>query len=364
MNRFIVTIIFLFSVLSLSAQKYSPYIKFEKNIINLGDIHEEKGMVKAMFKLTNTGSKPLIINEVKSPTKRIKACWMKKPVLPNKSAVITLSYSPKRMKGVFSRSLTVVSNAKNKITIIKLRGKVIPKPLTLKEEYPVIISQLRYKKGGNKMYFHNIKNTESKTDTLHFLNNSRNEVALSFRSLPPFIKVDFVPQTVKPGQKGQMVIEFDARKTKDYGYTYERLPLLINNKYDYKNDITINAVIEEDFSKLTKKQIADAPRIKFRDNRFNFGNLEQGKNVSHKYFFKNTGKSDLIIRKIKSGCGCAPYLASKRYIRPGEETFIEVTFKSKGRRGRQHKFITIISNDPVNSTVKLEIIGNITKSSK
>lgn len=364
MNRIIVTLIFLFSISFSFAQRYSPYIKFAKPVQSIGQIHEEKGAVKVEYIFTNTGAKPLIINQIKSPTQRIKIDWVKKPILPKKSGKITVSYNPKRKKGGFNRTITVISNAKNNVSIIKISGSVIPRPLTIEEKYPLVRDQLRFKKNENRVYFNNLKNTEKKTDTIHFMNYSNKDVKLSFKFIPKYISVKIIPETIKPKQKGIMVVEFDGTKTKEYGYTYERLPLVINKNYNFRNNIIVNAIIEEDFTKLTKAELAKAPIVKFKDTRFNFGTIEQGKNVTHKYFFQNTGKSDLIVRKIKAGCGCTPYMANKRYIKPGESTFLEVTFKSKGRRGRQHKFITFITNDPKNHTIKLEIMGNITKPSK
>lgn len=364
MHRIFVTLIFIFSVTCCFSQRYSSYIKFDSKQKDIGTIHEEKGVVKVEYKFTNTGTKPLIINQVKTPTIRIKAEWIKKPILPKKSGIITVFYNPQREKGSFSRTLTILSNAKNNITIIKIRGNVIPRPLTLEEQFPMVHDQLRFRKEGPRLYFNNIKNTEKKSDTLYFINYSDNNVTITFKEEPKFISLSCVPQVLKPKQRGKIIVEFDARKTKAYGHSYERIPLGINGNYDFKNEIAINALIDEDFSKLTEEQINNGPKVKFTHTKYNFGNLEHGKNITHKYFFQNIGKSDLIVRKIKAGCGCTPYMANKRYIKPGEKSFIEVTFKSKGRRGRQHKFITFITNDPVNPTIKLEIMGNITRNRK
>lgn len=364
MNRIIVTLILLLTTLISFSQRYTPYIKFEKPIQSIGSVHEENGLIKVEYKFTNTGAKPLIIKEIKSSTQRLKVNWVKKPILPKKSGIVTLTYNPKKKNGAFNRTVTVISNAKNNVSILRISGSVIPRPLTLEEKYPLVLDELRFRKNENRIYFNNIKNTEKKVDTVHFLNYSDKEVKLSFKYLPKHVSVKIIPEILKPKQKGEMVIEFDATKTKEYGYTYERLPLKINEVYKYKNNLTVNAIIIEDFSKLTKVELEKAPKIKFSNTRFQFGSIPQGKEVTHKFYFENIGKSDLIIRKIKAGCGCTPFISTNRYIKPGEKSFVEVTFKSKNRRGRQHKFITFISNDPINHTIKLEVIGNITKPTK
>ncbi len=362
MNRIIITLIFIFTTTISFSQRYTPYIKFEKPIQNIGEIHEENGLVKIEYKFTNTGAKPLIINKINTSTQRLDVDWAKKPILPKETGTITITYNPKNKNGSFNRTVTVISNAKNNVSILRISGIVIPRPLTLEEKYPLILDELRFRKNENRLYFNEIKNTEKKTDTIHFINYSDKDVKLSFKHLPDHISVKIIPENIKPREKGVMVIEFDATKTKEYGYTYERLPLKINEEYKYSNNITVNAIIVEDFTKLTKEELAKAPKIKFKETRFQFGSVEEGKKVTHKFYFENIGKSDLIIRKIKAGCGCTPFVSTKNFIKPGESSFIEVTFNSKNRRGRQHKFITFICNDPLNHTIKLEIIGNITNS--
>lgn len=364
MNRIIVTLIFLLTALVSLSQRYTPYLKYDKSIQNIGQIHEEKGVVKIDYTFTNTGTKPLIINQIKTSTTRIKAEWTKKPILPQKKGCITLIYNPQNAKGGFHRTITVLSNAKNNVSILRISGIVIPRPLTTEEKYPLVMEQLRFKKNGNRLYFNNIKNTEKRIDTIEFINFSNEEISLAFEYLPKHIKVKITPEKLQPKQKGMMLVELDASKIRDLGYNYNRLPLKINNTNKYENNIIVNSIVLEDFSKLTKEQLANAPKVKFESYRFLFGTIEKGQKITHKFYFQNKGKSDLIIRKVKAGCGCTPFALTKRYIKPGEKSFIEVTFDSKNRRGRQHKFITFICNDPVNHTTKLEVIGNIISKTK
>ncbi len=364
MNIFLTILISILSVNCCFAQNYSSYIKFDTKQKDIGTVYEENGTIKIDFKFTNTGTQPLIINKVKTPTIKLKADWTQHPILPQKTGVITLYYNPAKEKGNFKKAITIFSNAKNNITIINIVGHIIPRPLTPEELYPVVLNQLRFKAEGAKLFFNNIKNTENKKDTIHFINYSNNNVTISFKEVPKHIFLNCIPQTLTPKQKGIITVEFDARKIEEYGYTYERISLGINNVFNYQNELAINAIIEEDFSKLTKEQIENAPNVEFTNTKFNFGNIEHGRILTHKFFFKNTGKSDLIIRKIKLGCGCTTYTNKKQRIKPNEESFIEVRFNSQGRRGRQHKFITFITNAPVNSTIKLEIIGNITNIKK
>ncbi|MDA3820608.1 MAG: DUF1573 domain-containing protein, partial [Candidatus Delongbacteria bacterium] len=60
-----------------------------------------------------------------------------------------------------------------------------------------------------------------------------------------------------------------------------------------------------------------------------------------------------------ASCGCTATQPEKSIIKPGESSFIKVTFNSGGRRGKQRKTITIIANDPEQSTTRLRIEGTV-----
>ena len=121
--------------------------------------------------------------------------------------------------------------------------------------------------------------------------------------------------------------------------------------------LTVTATITEDFSGLTADEKANAPQAYFEAKTYNFGSLEQGKKIEHNFTLKNTGKSNLIIRRIWATCGCTAVTPKKTVIKPGSDTQIKAVFNSTGRKGNQKKMITVITNDPVNPKILLWLEG-------
>ena len=119
--------------------------------------------------------------------------------------------------------------------------------------------------------------------------------------------------------------------------------------------------IEEDFSKLTQKDLENAPKAEFNTLQYDFGTVKSGDPVNYDFVLKNTGKTDLIIRKIKASCGCTTATPSKSVLKPGESTGRSTSFRTAGYSGRQGKTITVITNDPRNSTLILRLTGNVDK---
>ena len=88
--------------------------------------------------------------------------------------------------------------------------------------------------------------------------------------------------------------------------------------------------------------------------------MKQGDKKEHTFSLKNNGKSELIIRNVRSSCGCTAVAPSKNVIAPGETAPIKVTFDSRGKRARQSKTVTVITNDPKTPTNMLRVSCNIT----
>ncbi|MCD6161909.1 MAG: DUF1573 domain-containing protein [candidate division Zixibacteria bacterium] len=102
-------------------------------------------------------------------------------------------------------------------------------------------------------------------------------------------------------------------------------------------------------------------RIVFEQTIFNFGSITKGSNVTHNYWFSNTGTDTLIISKIKPTCGCTSTRLSDIDVAPGERSSIDIVFYSGKYNGKITKSIKLETNDPVNPYIELRfkaIINN------
>ena len=89
----------------------------------------------------------------------------------------------------------------------------------------------------------------------------------------------------------------------------------------------------------------DAPVVTFEELVHDFGDINEGDVVETTFKFKNTGKSELIITKIKGSCGCTvPSNWDRKPIMPGQESEFTVKFNSKGKPNKQQKTVTLTCN--------------------
>lgn len=101
------------------------------------------------------------------------------------------------------------------------------------------------------------------------------------------------------------------------------------------------------------------PKIILLENNYNFGKINEGEVVSHKFVIVNGGTDTLKITKVKASCGCTAAEPIKKMLIPGDSTSIEVKFDSRRRRGPQRKFVYIFSNDPENPQTRILFTANV-----
>ena len=129
------TSILFFAVLFISISFNAQEFKFEEETIDYGKI-EKASNGERTFVFTNTGDQPLIIQKIKSSC----GCTVPKkplgPVMPGEKGEIKVSYDTKRVGG-FSKSITITSNAKNALKVIKIKG-FVNKEISLEKEKSIL----------------------------------------------------------------------------------------------------------------------------------------------------------------------------------------------------------------------------------
>ncbi len=233
---------------------------------------------------------------------------------------------------------------------------------SINEEYPIAMGHIQINK--TQIAFNTINNTDVRIDTLKIINVGEKEISMSFSDLPAHITCKLIPELLSPKQKGIIVLTYDALKSHNFGSVYERINISTNDSVQLQKPLDITVSIVEDFSKLTPEQLQNAAKIKFENTTYNFGTIKEGENIETDFKFTNVGNNDLFIRRVKPSCGCTATHIEKTQIKKDEGSLIHATVDTRGRAGELNKTITVVCNDPVQSTTVLSIIGKVEKISE
>jgi hypothetical protein len=335
-------------------------IKFEKTTHDFGTLKEEINKASVKFNFTNVGTGDLKIVNVRASCGCTATDYTKGVIKPGGKGYVVATYFTKGRPGPFRKSITVTTNdvdSPNRILFIK--GKVIPKPKNPGDLLPITIGNLKLE--NNHLAFNVIKSTEVRKDSIKIYNKYGHPMTLNFMQVPPSMKIEAHPSTLPSGKLGYIVVTYDAAKRNDFGLLFDRIAIKTNDNVQPIKILTISANIVEDFSKLTPKELKKAPVISFDNTDYDFGKVKSGEAVTYSFTFRNEGKRDLIIRKTKSSCGCTATAPADKVIKKGKSSKIDIRFDTHGRVGRQHKTVTVITNDPAHPQIILNVHGEVVK---
>ncbi|MEI6677937.1 MAG: DUF1573 domain-containing protein [Mariniphaga sp.] len=103
-----------------------PVAKWDKMVNDFGEI--AFNVPKTVeFTLTNTGKAPLIISSARASCGCTNLKYSQEPILPGKSSIVAATYNA-AAQGIFTKTVTVTTNADPNPVVLQFKGTVLPAP--------------------------------------------------------------------------------------------------------------------------------------------------------------------------------------------------------------------------------------------
>jgi len=128
-----------------------------------------------------------------------------------------------------------------------------------------------------------------------------------------------------------------------------------------KEIVAAEKVSKENVEKPKKKKSkpSNSSKITFEKTTYNFGTVDEGELIAYQFFFKNTGKKNLLIKNATATCGCTVPSYPKVPIEPEEESYIRISFNTKAKKGAQKPVVKVFTNAR-KAPYELYLEGNVT----
>ena len=359
MKKLSILFLLLFAGFAVSGQMAVTTMKIAETQHDFGTFKEEAGRQTHDFIVTNTGKQPLVIQNIVASCGCTTPEWTKSPIAPGGTGKVTAIYDPKDRPGVFSKTLSVYTNTKPEVTVLTIKGEVTPREKTVEELFTFPVGGVRFE--SIQLAFTNIKKTEKKIRVMQVVNTSAEPVKIEFENVPAHLTLKVNPETLKPGQKGLVEGTFDATKNPSWGTTTDLVRIKLNGVPQNNQYYYVSANLVEDFSKLSKEELANAPVFKLDATTVDLGKIKGSTQNEVEFKFTNAGKSDLFIRHVRATCGCTAIQEGQQGIgiKPGQSSSIKATFNSGGYNGKVTKAIYVYANDPLKSEVVLMLSADV-----
>ncbi len=162
-------------------------------------------------------------------------------------------------------------------------------------------------------------------------------------------------QELKPGESTQIVVTFNSTGRKG------PQTKIVNIKTNDPSNPVIKLTIKGNIIVSENKEKNAGAVIYFPETQHNFGTVKEGDVLTYNFTFENKGTQPLIIKDVKSSCGCTAAIVSEKTLKPGQSGTIKVEFDTKGRLEKATKTIAVISNDNKDPNKIITIFADITK---
>lgn len=333
-------------------------VSFAKTAHDFGTIKESDGDVTYEFQFSNTGNLPILILRATASCGCTSPEFPKQPIRPGEKGVISVTYHAKGRPGPFEKSIHVYDN-NNKRTLLTITGNVLSSR-SAEDDYSIQLGAGLRLKTKSLNFFDVYPNRAARTRTLHVYNEGDNALQLTFRNVPKHIGIECEPEIILPKKEAKVLVTYYTSKVKDWGMRRDYFELYVQGRESQmqNNRIAVMADIWEDFSGLTRGERDRAAQIEVEGQNLDFGIGDVERNMV--VTILNTGQDKLTIRKIQNDMpDVFDCKLEANVIKPGQSTTMTVTFRpSQLKQSSITHHVTIISNDPSNSRVIVNMTGD------
>lgn len=341
-----------------------PHVKLDSDVANLGEVMFQLP-AKATFTLTNEGDKPLQITRVHPGCGCMQVKWPKDPVMPGGKSEIEVWYDA-RMLGVFQKDIEVQTNASEEPFYLHLQGRVVTQITDYTGTLPVRMGTLQL--NADDIVFDNVSRGDKPQVELQLANTSRKSYKPQLMHLPPYLKAQYLPETLAGGRIGRILLTLDSEKLMQLGLTQTSIYLarFPGDKIGAENEIAVSAVLLPDFSHLTPEERANAPVLQTSADSLDLKIptkkqfLVFGKYVSPSGYITltNTGKRPLHINMVQVSSRALSVKVGNRVIEPGKSTKLKVKVQVEQlKNSKAAPRILLITDEPAHpkKTIKITV---------
>jgi hypothetical protein len=340
-----------------AAQQAEPLL-FDEKVHDFGTLREEEGAVETDFTFTNNSGRTITILQVQPSCGCTTPGWTREPIAPGKKGAIKASFNPLGRPGFFNKTLTVTTDLPGPPVVLQIKGNVTTQAMEND------LSRLTANLGSLKMKSSSLNlgkvfiNQAQRPLEFPIFNAGESTLRFLGVNAPPYLRVQ-TPDALEPQQRGTLQVWLDAKAKGQYGFLSESFELTTDDALEPQKRFSVFATVEEYFAPLTEEETRKAPVLVLAQDQLEMGAVAMGSSIKRTITLRNAGRQELVIRAVQPNCPCLVVQLSATTIKPGQEASLSIELKGEGRRGTQHKAVTLYSTDPVNPVQRLALTAQV-----
>lgn len=325
--------------------------------------HEDDGRVTVEFKAVNTGDEPVRILSARSTCGCTRPTYDNRPVNPGDTARIQVAYDPTGRPGRFDKKIYVDFDTEPSRHILNIKGTAIGNTSSLDARYPIQAGIVRLQK--DMLMMGDMTKGSIKSAYIECYNVSNDTITPVLSSAPSYIHLMTSPAHIAPGEQGVMSATIYSVSTPVYGLLTDSIKIDLKHGGEKPQTLTVpvTAFVNEDFSHLDEKALANAPISSLSSDKIDFGNIEKStmQPVTYTAYLTNSGKNALAVRRIYSPDRGVTVTIDKDKIKKGGQAAITISLAPEIIRDKEiiNSSFVLITNDPSTPVRHIRVVGMI-----
>lgn len=330
-------------------------LQIDNEIYDFGEV-EWKRPATALFNITNSGNKPLVISEIIPDCACSVAQWTTAPIAPGEKGKIEVTFDAKAL-GSFHKSIAVMSNA-DELRYLHFEGKVVEKLKDFSKTHPYIIDGLRIDK--QEILFPDVTQGECPTVEISVVNLSNKPYEPIIMHLPSYVTMEATPPLIEHGERSniKLILSSDLLSSMGLNESTVYLSRFTGDKVSEENAIPLKAILLPNFSNLSESAKTKTPHLAVSIKE---GNIKQQLATKGKakcnITLTNNGTSILRLLNVQVVGKGATIGLKKSMLQPEQSTRLQVTIDKKALdKTTQSVKLLIITNNPKQPKTEINII--------
>lgn len=299
----------------------------------------------ASYVLTNKDSKACRIARIQPSCGCVQSRVSSFRIPAGGSATVYLTYDA-RMLGVFYKEVAVYFEGQEKPLWLTMEGRVVKEPMQVDCDFPVDMGQVRL--STDHVEYDNVNEGERPVAQIDVTNMERSNFTPQLMHLPPYLKAEFLPETLRGGQRGVILLTLDSSQLPDKGLfqTSVYLQRYPNDLVSRDNEIRVSAVLCPSVRNLTPEELAEAPSMRLSQDEIVLVNTGK-KKLKGELEIANDGSTPLHITRFQVFNPAVQAVLKDSELQPGTSAKLKVTVTpSLLAKSKAEPRLLLITDDP------------------
>ena len=206
--------------------------------------------------------------------------------------------------------------------------------------------------------FDDVNPNDKQQRVINLYNAGNEAVTPGLMHLPRYLTAAAIPQRLRPGEYGQIIVTLNGHELRQKGLTQTSVYLSQQpgDRVSSENEISVSAILLPDFETQPANLAANPPVLSISTQKLELEYPAPNKKAKGQVVITNTGRSPLKIQSLQVMHPCISAEISRATLKPGQSTKLKITVDARFlKSAKSRRRILITTNDATHPKAFIDV---------